>query len=159
MNINNWVYFKSKQVNPANFWLNSMFIFSCKKDFLSFFFICTSFFFLTSCNEVKYTQGQRIFNATCANCHMEDGSGLKNAIPSIQKSDYILGEKYRIVSLIVKGINADSLGTAEKYMPSHPKIKDVELVNLLNYLQEKFNNDLFEYKINDIKAEMQKIKS
>jgi hypothetical protein len=172
MNTNNWVkdiwipflrlnLFFFKNTFHLGFWnkATSIDIIFCRKNALvPLLLISTSFLFLASCNQVKYTQGQRIYMTSCANCHMDDGSGLKDAIPSIHQSDFILGEKYRIVSLVVNGINADSLGVAEKYMPAHPKMTDTELNNLLNYLQEKFNKGLFEYNLNDVKAEMQKVK-
>ena len=42
-----------------------------------------------SCNDSPYMQGKRLYLANCANCHMEDGSGLSALIPSIQKSVYL----------------------------------------------------------------------
>ncbi len=106
--------------------------------------------FNLSCNQVKYSQGERIYTAKCSNCHMPEGDGLKKLIPSLAKSAYITGRKEAIVSIIHKGFHSDSLGITEKYMPSNKKMKDVELTNLLNYLQEKFNSGKYEYKLEEV---------
>jgi hypothetical protein len=88
---------------------------------------------------------------------MEDGSGLKKLIPAISSSPYIkTNDPSKLICLIHNGINADSLGFKEKYMPSAKKMKDVELSNLLNYLQEKFNEGKNEYKLEDIKRDRSK---
>jgi mono/diheme cytochrome c family protein len=118
---------------------------------LSIFLIGVIFFTgLISCNRIKHTQGERIFQSQCANCHMNDGTGLKGHIPSIVNSDYIKGEKTKIISLIYHGINAEKLGQVDNYMPSHKKMTDTEMNNLLNFIQEYFNEGKYEYNLQDI---------
>jgi mono/diheme cytochrome c family protein len=104
-----------------------------------------------SCNEVNYTQGQRIYNANCSNCHMEDGSGLKNLIPSLDKNPLITEIDSKVIAIIHYGVNADSLGKTDKYMPAHKKMSDVEMTNLLNFLQERFNPPGYEFKLDEVK--------
>ncbi len=106
---------------------------------------------ILACSDIKYTQGERIYQAQCANCHMEDGSGLKGHIPTLAKSDYVIGEKSRIVALILNGKNADQLGNTDRYMPANKKMKPAEMANLLNYIQEKFNSSNHIYKMEDVK--------
>ncbi len=106
---------------------------------------------LSACNQSTFTQGERIFTAKCANCHMEDGKGLQKLIPALTTSNLIKLDTKKTVCLIINGINPDSLGSKEKYMPSNNKMKDVELTNLINYLQEKFNEQKQEYNIAQIK--------
>ncbi len=112
--------------------------------------IFTSICLTLSCNQSTFTQGERIFTAKCANCHMDDGKGLQKLIPALTTSNVIKEDSKKTICLILNGINADSLGSKEKYMPSAKKMKDVELTNLMNYLQEKFNAKKYEYNINQV---------
>lgn len=106
---------------------------------------------LSACNQSTFTQGERIFTARCANCHMEDGNGLQKLIPALNSSQIIKNDVQKTICMILNGVNADSLGTKEIYMPAYPKMKDVELTNLINYLQEKFNAQKHEYNVDNIK--------
>jgi mono/diheme cytochrome c family protein len=106
---------------------------------------------LSSCTQSTFTQGERIFTAKCANCHMEDGQGLQKLIPALTTSNIVKSDVKKTICLILNGVNADSLGSKERYMPSNTKMKDAELTNLINYLQEKFNAQKQEYPISEIK--------
>jgi hypothetical protein len=70
---------------------------------------------------------------------MNDGSGLKDLIPSIAKSNlYESNYINQVVCKIHLGVNADSLGVHLSFMPSHKKMTDVELTNLINFLRSNF---------------------
>ncbi|HRD06567.1 MAG TPA: cytochrome c [Saprospiraceae bacterium] len=104
---------------------------------------------ISSCDDT-YSQGQRIYTALCANCHMDDGSGLNQLIPRLKGSLYLTGQKQGLVCVIRQGFRADSLGLTLKYMPAHPKITDVEMTNLVNYLSRSFGNSKY-FKLEDIR--------
>ena len=78
--------------------------------------------------------------ALCLNCHMEDGSGLNQLIPALKGSDYLVGKADGLPCVIRHGIRADSLGLTLRYMPAHPKMTEVEMTNLINYLSLSFGN-------------------
>ena len=103
------------------------------------FLVLTCLALYHSCQDT-FTQGQRIYSTLCANCHMDDGSGLNDLIPRLKGSRYLNGEKEGIVCIIKNGIRADSLGLTLKYMPSHQKMTEVEMTNLLNYLSTTFSS-------------------
>lgn len=92
-----------------------------------------------SCQDT-YSQGQRIYTSLCANCHMDDGSGLNDLIPPLKGSAYLNGTKEGVVCLVYQGVRADSLGLTLKYMPAHPKMTEVEMTNLLNYISNQFSD-------------------
>ena len=112
-----------------------------------------------SCGEGNFTQGKRIYTALCANCHQEDGSGLARLIPSLSTSKMLMQPDNEIICRIYLGVNADSLGTKEKYMPSFKKLTNVELTNLLNFLQERFAGGKYEYHLEEVKVGKSKCNS
>ncbi len=45
------------------------------------------FAFIYSCKETPFQQGKILYEYYCANCHMEDGSGLEGLIPPVAGAD------------------------------------------------------------------------
>ena len=111
---------------------------------------------ISSCDDT-YSQGQRIYTALCANCHMDDGSGLNQLIPPLKGSLYLTGQKQGLVCVIRQGFRADSLGLTLKYMPAHPKMTDVEMTNLVNYLSASFGNQKH-WQLKEVKTQLQSCK-
>lgn len=95
---------------------------------------------LVSCNESPYMQGKRLFEKKCANCHMEDGSGLSNLIPPIRNSAYL--GKVEMVCVLYSGIQdtirKDSTYLV-KYMPSFKQLSATEYTNLVNYINHQWH--------------------
>lgn len=104
-----------------------------------------------ACEQQRYEQGKNIYVSLCANCHMEDGSGLSKLIPNISESK-ILSDHQAFSCLILNGIKADQLGDAMGVMPAHPRLTDVQIVNLYHYVNAKFGTKVKEVSIADIKA-------
>ncbi len=121
--------------------------------FLAIALLCFCF---NSCDDT-YSQGKRIYSALCANCHMEDGSGLNKLIPALKGSSYLSGDSKGLVCVIRNGFRADSLGLTLRYMPAHPKMTDVEMTNLVNYLSMNFGNQKH-WQLSEVKKNLQQCK-
>lgn len=106
-----------------------------------------------SCNDSPYMQGKRLYAANCANCHMDDGSGLNNLIPSLQKSSYL--GKPEIACILKNGLQdtifKDSTFLVRE-MPAFKKFSTTELTNIVNYLNHTWNNTFKETTINEMEA-------
>jgi mono/diheme cytochrome c family protein len=96
-----------------------------------------TFLLITSCN--TYTQGERIYQLKCANCHGINGEGLADLYPSISSSDIIKQNIKILPCIIIKGkFTLNDKGEKISEMPPVHDMGDVELSNLLNYLQNKY---------------------
>ncbi|MEN0050399.1 MAG: cytochrome c, partial [Bacteroidota bacterium] len=60
-------------------------------------------FFIT-CQENPYQQGYYLYQNYCANCHMDDGSGLGKNIPTIVGADYIAKNRIQLPCIIHQGL-------------------------------------------------------
>ena len=101
-------------------------------------------FLIQACKNKTYSQGERLYQAHCANCHMEDGLGLAKLIPPLANSDYLRdnqeiipcilrhGQKGKI---IVNGVHYDQEMPGEKYTA-------VQINNMVNYINTAWNNDI-----------------
>ena len=80
---------------------------------------------------------------------MMDGTGLSNMIPSLEDQLKKTSIKHQ-VCIIRNGFKADSLGKAMNVMPAHAHLQDVELTNLINYINHRWNNNFNETSILEI---------
>ena len=79
---------------------------------------------------------------------MEDGSGLKGLIPSLE-NEFANGlQADKLVCLVRKGI-AKNPQTGQE-MPPNKTLNEVELTNLLNYLGHRFSSKNKVVKVSDV---------
>src|SRR5689334_16995399 len=108
-----------------------------------------SLLIFSKCQPDTYRQGRVLYEVHCENCHMEDGKGLFDLIPSLVNPDYITQKPIKAVCLIPNGLprNKETM----QQMPGNLTLNDVENTNLLNYLRSLSNIDAEVIKTIDVK--------
>ena len=90
-------------------------------------------------------QGKSIYNSSCVNCHQQNGAGLKKLIPPLANSDYLKNNQENIVCLIRYGakvpISVNEV-TYEPTMPAHPQLTDLEIAEVITYINNSWGNEL-----------------
>jgi mono/diheme cytochrome c family protein len=87
--------------------------------------------------------GQKIYETYCLTCHQADGSGVPKMNPPLIKTDWVLGDKTRLIKVVLNGlknpieINGDTYNGA---MASHDFLKDEEIADVLSYVRSHFGN-------------------
>jgi len=106
---------------------------------------------ILSCNDSPYMQGKRLYLANCANCHMEDGSGLSTLIPSLQKSSYL--GKPEVACILRNGLR-DTIFKDSTFllreMPSFKKFSATEITNIVNFVNHTWSSNFKETTITEI---------
>ncbi|GAB3529778.1 hypothetical protein GCM10027443_09580 [Pontibacter brevis] len=108
---------------------------------------------LTQCFTNKQNEGQRLYEANCQSCHMEDGSGLRNLIPPIAGADYLQEHREELPCLIRHGIEGPMVVNGEEYnrpMPGIETMRTDKITNLLNYIQTNFGNNNERYTLQEV---------
>ena len=99
-------------------------------------FIFLAFTLPFCCQSVKYPYGERLFAVHCADCHMDDGSGLSSLYPTLVSQK--ITSNYRDIPCIIKnGVNDT---TSIIQMLPMPNVSDVEIANIVNYILNDMNN-------------------
>jgi mono/diheme cytochrome c family protein len=80
---------------------------------------------------VLFEQGQQLYRANCAVCHMDTGAGNPPTFPALSGNDQ-LGDPVRIVRHIHQG---------EGSMPPFPGLTAGEISSLANYVRSAWAND------------------
>jgi mono/diheme cytochrome c family protein len=121
------------------------------KNTIIFTFFIAATVILSNCggDDNTYKQGKILYVRYCANCHMEDGSGLKGLIPPLLKSDYLLAHRAELPCILLRGqkgkiiVNGVEYGNQEmlavKRLSGYP-LTDFEMTNILNYVSTSMEN-------------------
>jgi mono/diheme cytochrome c family protein len=87
--------------------------------------------------------GKRVFMQYCMSCHQADGGGVQNMNPPLIKTTYVLGDKTRLIKIVLNGLNEDIEINGDTYtntMPSQDFLKDQEIADVLTYVRNNFGN-------------------
>lgn len=114
---------------------------------IKFFALAAVIIFLStySCKEETFYQGHSIYDSLCANCHMEDGTGLKGIIPPLANSDYLKNNQLDVACIIRYGQEGEIVVNGKTYNQPMAGIKyltDTEIANIINYINNAWGNNL-----------------
>ena len=122
-------------------------LFFMKKNFVQLSLLFAIFViatFLPNCQQQSYTHGRIMYENFCVSCHMEDGSGLKGNIPPLAGADFLTEHADQLPCIIRYGINDTLVVNGITYttpMAGIPQLKDVEIANIINYINHAWGND------------------
>ena len=92
----------------------------------------------------KYiTEGIRLYQLNCTNCHQKDGAGLGALYPPLANSDY-LANKNVVICLIRNGQRGPIVVNGKRYnrvMPALVQLSDLEVAEITTYLYNKWGNE------------------
>ncbi|MGS2738334.1 c-type cytochrome [Sinomicrobium sp. M5D2P17] len=91
----------------------------------------------------SYPEGEKIYRQYCATCHQANGSGVPNLNPPLQKTDYVTGDKDRLIDILLNGSDAGLEVNGQTYanvMPPHSFLNDQQAAQVLSYIRNSFGN-------------------
>jgi nitrite reductase (NO-forming)/hydroxylamine reductase len=89
-------------------------------------------------------RGQRVYNGNCAACHQPSGQGLAGAFPPLAGSDYLKGDRKKVLSAAMFGLSGPITVNGVEYngvMPSLGHLPDEDLAAALTYVFGSWGND------------------
>ncbi|WP_316813629.1 cytochrome c [Pedobacter heparinus] len=100
-------------------------------------------------------KGKMIYNKYCLACHMADGAGVPNMNPPLSKTSYVLGDKTRLINVILNGLATGEEIDGETYtnvMPAHNFLSDQEIADVLSFVRNSFANKATGITVQEVKA-------
>ena len=88
-------------------------------------------------------RGEAVYLANCAACHQPDGSGLTGAFPPLAGSDYLTGDRKKVLSAAMFGLSGPITVNGVDYngvMPSLGHLPDADLAAALTYVLGSWGN-------------------
>ncbi len=86
--------------------------------------------------------GKEVFGP-CMQCHQETGLGVPGSYPPLVGSEYVLGDKRRLVAVLLNGITGELVVKGKTYnsqMPSWKLREDEEIAAVLTYIRASWGN-------------------
>jgi glucose/arabinose dehydrogenase len=87
--------------------------------------------------------GGRLYGTYCASCHQRDGKGDGQRFPPLAGSDWVSGDKQRLVRTVVHGMSGPVTIDGKTYnnvMPGFGFLRDQDLSELLTHIRNQFGN-------------------
>ncbi|CAM2065276.1 C-type cytochrome [Sulfidibacter corallicola] len=98
---------------------------------------------LAAADKASIERGRAAYEANCSACHQLNGQGLKGAFPPLAASDYLLKDRKRAISVVLKGLQGPITVNGQKYeglMPGLPQLDDAVIADIVNYVLNAWGN-------------------
>jgi glucose/arabinose dehydrogenase/mono/diheme cytochrome c family protein len=102
----------------------------------------------------KIPEKAKLYNTYCASCHQNDGKGDGSRFPPLGGTDWVTGDKTKLLNTLLKGLNGEILVNDKPYnglMPPHNFLKDEEVANILTYIRQNFGNNASAVSVEEVK--------
>ncbi|WP_379026463.1 c-type cytochrome [Parapedobacter deserti] len=87
--------------------------------------------------------GKLVYDQYCATCHQSNGLGVPNLNPPLAHTDYVTGDKERLIRIVLNGSNDGLEVNGMVYsnaMPANAFLSDEEIAGVLSYIRKSFGN-------------------
>ncbi|WP_158828394.1 c-type cytochrome [Mucilaginibacter lacusdianchii] len=87
--------------------------------------------------------GKIVYMQSCLPCHQQDGGGVQNMNPPLIKTTYVLGDKDRLIKILLNGFNEDVEINGDTYsnaMPSFAHLTNQQIADVLTFVRNNFGN-------------------
>ena len=97
-----------------------------------------------ACGQTEHLQGKALYTTHCANCHLDEGTGVGQLIPPLAGSDWLRDNQADATrslrygqqgEIVVNGVTYDHV------MPANQELTDFQIVNIMNYINQAWGND------------------
>lgn len=102
--------------------------------------------------------GKKVYDSFCLACHMADGSGVPGMHPPLIQTEWVTGDKERLIDITLNGMSGKIEVNGETYnsiMPPHSHLSDKQIADVLTYVRQSFGNNASEITV----AEVQKVRN
>ena len=109
------------------------------------------------CTQYPYIQGEILYSNFCESCHMQDGSGLGAEIPPLAGADYVAQNQEKLACMIRHGIAGPLVVNGITYnqaMPGVEVLSDVEITNIINYVNQAWGNNLGTITLGEVRRQL-----
>lgn len=88
--------------------------------------------------------GSILYSTYCASCHQGDGKGDNSRFPPLAGSDWVTGDKKRLINVILNGLDGEITVNGQSWqgmMPAHSEfLDDHAIASISTYIRQSFGN-------------------
>jgi nitrite reductase (NO-forming) len=103
--------------------------------------------------EIQMEKGKRVYLQTCFACHQPNGAGLAPVFPPLAKSDFLMADKPRSITTVIKGLAGPLKVNGQDFNGVMPPVmlSDEQIANVLSYVRNSWGNEGDLVTIEDVK--------
>lgn len=104
-------------------------------------------------------EGAAIYKQYCVTCHQANGGGVPNLNPPLKQTQYVLGDKERLIGILLNGSSEGLEIKGKVYsnnMPAFDYLNDQQIAHVLTYVRSNFGNDAEAVKPGEVQAMREK---
>lgn len=97
--------------------------------------------------------GKKVYDSVCLVCHMADGAGIRGMHPPLAKTDWVNGDKERLIEITLNGMSGKIEVNGQTYnglMPPHSHLSDKQIADVLTYVRQSFGNSASEITVEEV---------
>jgi len=117
----------------------------------------------------QYPKGAALFSSVCQTCHGPDGNGVKSLAPPLNQSEWVTGDKDRLISVVLFGLTGPVSVNGHLYkapeingdMPGIGYSKELaneDIAQLLSFIRKSWRNDADKVTTEEVAKVRQKLK-
>ena len=106
-----------------------------------------------------YTNGKKLYDQYCQNCHNTDGLGLGTLIPPLTDTTFIKKNREVIACIIKYGLSDSIKVNGKNYkevMPANPELPDLDIAALVTYITNTFGNKQGLYDVSNAGSDLKR---
>ncbi|HZY37505.1 MAG TPA: cytochrome c [Mucilaginibacter sp.] len=88
-------------------------------------------------------RGKVVYNNICLACHMANGNGVPTMNPPLGNTEYVLGDKTRLIKIVLNGFKEDVQINGQSFsnnMTPHKDLTDRQIADVLTFVRKSFGN-------------------
>ncbi len=97
--------------------------------------------------------GKQVYDTYCRACHMDNGSGVPGMNPPLAGTEWVTGDKERLIKVVLNGLNEPIEINGETYqnaMAAHAFLNDQQIADVLTYIRQSFGNNAGAISANEV---------
>jgi mono/diheme cytochrome c family protein len=105
--------------------------------------------------------GEKLYKFACMACHQADGNGVPGMHPPLKGSEWVTGDKERLIRIVLEGVKGEIKVNGEIYnsvMPPVPQLDATQVADLLSFIRISFGNDASEITVEEVEKVMNRVR-
>jgi mono/diheme cytochrome c family protein len=82
------------------------------------------------------SEGKKLFEDNCADCHRGNGQGLPNQFPALDKNAFVVGDPTKVIDTVLNG-RKGKLGQMPSWKES---FNDFQIASIITYIRQAWSN-------------------
>jgi len=91
-----------------------------------------------------WSNGKKLYETFCSNCHTEEGIGMGRLIPPLKNSNYLMADLARSARILKFGQKGEVTVNGVVFnqpMPANPKLTYLEIAEIITYISNNWGNE------------------